>query len=447
MGPYRNRLKTPEEIELDKKREDLSNCQWHLAELEQTYNSLKNEIRRFEQTYESILGARIRILEDLEWQLKGLLDNGGMADHSDTSGYEQTIGTFNHRTDLLDEDDTPPQDESRKSLKSLYREVAKAIHPDLAQDGDERLRRQELMAFANQAYCDGDRAALEEILCDWGLGPEPANEMDVALELVRVIRLIARVQQNIHAVIRQIEELKTTDIYGFKLRVDEASADGIDMMAEMAAKVDQDILTTRQRLALLRGEAVNLEARETPPIPTRILRFPAERSCGVLYERSAGSVDYRDWQRLGNAKGVREVLLGKAVRLDVRGGNEVGLDFLDTLLPDDLQALYLYNIDDSALKHLVHLSGLNELYLSNTTVGDEGLSCLTTLGNLQRLSIYHTAITDTGLDYLTPLTGLKWLTCSGTRVTEEGLDRFRHLVSGCRAVNFEWRHGKRNKAA
>jgi seryl-tRNA synthetase len=35
-----------------------------------------------------------------------------------------------------------------------------------------RLRRQELMAFANQAYATGDRAALEEILIDWELGPE-----------------------------------------------------------------------------------------------------------------------------------------------------------------------------------------------------------------------------------------------------------------------------------
>ena len=40
---------------------------------EQDYSRLKSEIRMFEQVYEDILGARIEVLEELEWQLKGLL--------------------------------------------------------------------------------------------------------------------------------------------------------------------------------------------------------------------------------------------------------------------------------------------------------------------------------------------------------------------------------------
>ena len=40
---------------------------------------------------------------------------------------------FQHTTDLLDEDEVP-QDVANLSLKSLYRGVAKAVHPDLAAD-------------------------------------------------------------------------------------------------------------------------------------------------------------------------------------------------------------------------------------------------------------------------------------------------------------------------
>jgi hypothetical protein len=442
MTPYRNRLKTPEEIELAKKREELSRFQWHLAELERTFAELKAEIRLFEQSYEKTLGARISSLEDLEWQLKGLLDSDDILHDVDTAACEESLSHFHHRTDLLDEDDAPLSDEPRKSLKSLYREVAKAIHPDLASDGEERLRRQELMAIANQAYGDGDRVALEDILSDWELGPEQEPGTDVVFELVRIIRLIARVQQNIHAVIRQMEELKATDIYSFKLRVDEASLDGIDLMAEMAAKVDLDIRKIRRRLAAVRGEDDGQDQEKAPLPATRLLRFPVAHSCGMLYERSAGSVDYRDWQRLGHARGVREVQLDMAVRLDVKGRGGAGMEFLDDLLPDDLQALYLYDIEDSALEHLVHLSGLNELYLSNTTISDKGLRLLGTLHGLRRLSIYHTAISDAGLDSLTLLKGLKWLTCSGTNISTEGLARFRQQAPDCKAVNFEWRHGK-----
>lgn len=442
MPPYRNRLKTPEEIELAKKRDELTRFQWHLSELEQTCADIKAEIRRFEQNYETILAARISTLEDLEWQLKGLLGNDENIHDVDTSAYEESIAHFHRRTDLLDEDELPLNDEPQKSLKSLYREVAKAIHPDLASDDEERLRRQELMAIANQAYGEGDRTSLEEILSDWELGPETGSGLDVAGELVRTIRLIARVQQNIHAVIRQIEELKATDIYQFKLQVDEAALDGINLMTEMAAKVDLDIQKIKQRLAAVRGEVPQPETSDLPPPATRLLRFPDDRSCGVLYERSAGSVDYRDWQRLGHARGVREVLLDKAVRLDVKGSGGMGLDFLDRLLPNDLQALFLYEIDDRALEHLAHLSGLNELYLSNTMVSDGGLRLLGALHGLRRLSIYHTTIGDAGLENLALLKGLKWLTCSGTGITEAGLTRYRQVAPDCKAVNFQWRHGK-----
>jgi len=264
----------------------------------------------------------------------------------------------------------------------------------------------------------------------------------VALELVRVIRLIARAQQNIHAVTCQIDELRMTDIYGFKLRVDEARTDGIDLMEEMAATVDLDIAKTRNRLAALRGESDAADDRYAPPLETRLIRFPVDYSCGTLYERSGGSVDYRDWRRMGNARGTREVFLDKSLRLDVRGTTEIETRFLDALLPDDLQALFLYDIDDSALVHIAHLSGLNELYLSNTTISDQGLGQLNVLKGLRRLYIYNTAISDAGLHNLVSLTGLKWLTCSSTGITEDGLASFRQQLPGCKVVSFTWRHGK-----
>jgi hypothetical protein len=262
------------------------------------------------------------------------------------------------------------------------------------------------------------------------------------MELVRVIRQIARVQQNIHALNRQIVDLKSTDIYIFKLRVDENLADGIDLLAEMAAAVDLNIAKTRRRLAVLRGESGVSDGHNATPLETRIIHFPTEYSCGMLYERSRGSVDFRDWQRLGSARGMREVFLDKEIRLDVKGRGETALRFLDTLQADDLQALFLYDVDNSALPNLAHLTGLQELYLSNTAVSDEGLRLLGNMRGLKRISIYHTDISDKGLLYLTRVSGLKWLTCSGTGITDEGLKRFRQALPGCKAVNFKWRHGK-----
>ncbi|HEY4744953.1 MAG TPA: J domain-containing protein, partial [Desulfuromonadaceae bacterium] len=296
MSAFHSRLKTPEEVELERKRHELAQVQGQLAEREEFFAAFRADIRRFEQRYEEMLGVRIAQLEDLEWQLDGLLggDRSGDGEASEPVEDEDEFARFQHYTDLLDDEEEPEPDAPRQSLKHLYREVAKAIHPDLATDDEDRLRRQELMVTANQAYEMGDRSVLEDILGDRDLGPETNGTPDVATELVRVIRQIARVQQNIHAVERQIQELKGTDIHAFKVRVEEAHADGMDLLAEMAAALDLNIAKARKRLAALRGDP-DLDDDPHTLLETRLIRFPKDRSYGTLYERVSGSVDYRDW--------------------------------------------------------------------------------------------------------------------------------------------------------
>jgi len=438
--PFHNRLKTPEEVELERKQRELKRYQLEMGDWERMFSGLRAEIRAFEHIYEDTLGGRITVLEELEWQLNGILGVEQASPRTEPLADTQTFDHFHHTTDLLDEEEENPSDTSSMNIKTLYRGVAKAVHPDLASDEADRRRRQELMAIANHAYETGDRKSLVEMFLDWEAGTGAVSGKDVASELVRVIRQIARAQQNIHDVILKIDELKQTDIYCFKLRVDEAREEGIDLLAEMVAKADEDTAALRKRLSLLRGEDEEAVSLDSPHVKTRVIRFPADRSYGVLYVRNAASMDYRDWQWLGNARGVKEVFLDKAVRLDIKGGGGNGLDFLDSLQPEDVQALFLNDIDDSALAHVTRLTGLQELCLSNTAVTGEGLARLAPLDGLQRIYIYHTTIGDQGLLTLARLKGLRWLTCSGTTVSEEGLRRLRLAMPGCKVVNFKWRY-------
>lgn len=443
MTPFRNQLKTPEEIELDRKRVELARLKELHAVREAEFTTLKAEIRIFEQTYAAVLGDRIALLEDLEWQLNGLLDAGNISEPVTSPSSTDAFSYFHHRTDLLDDDGESDPDPKAppRNIKALYRAVAKAIHPDLASSDGDRRRRQELMVAANRAYAAGDRRTLEDIFMDCDQGTEPVTELDVALELVRVIREIARIHQNVHAIACQSDELKATDIYQFKLRVDESLADGVDLLAEMSAALDIDILKAKNRLAVLRGETSSGDTRTAAPLETRIIRFPSDTVCGTLFERSRTSLDFRDWRRIGIARGSREVFLDKAVRLDVKAGPVgIKLDFLGELKGNDLQSLFLYDADDAALSHLGHLDGLDELYISNSMVSDTGLWQLRTLKWLKRLYVYHTTLTDDGLLNLVHLTGLQSLTCSGTDATEEGLSRLRRLMPYCKISNFKWRY-------
>lgn len=440
MTPFKSRLKTPEEVELEHKYQQLAQVKADLRQREQDYSNLKSEIRMFEQVYEDILGVRIQTLEDLEWQLKGLLGESKEEVTNESLKQSPSYTHFQHTTDLLDDDEIS-QDIANLSLKSLYRGVAKAVHPDLASDEIERLRRQELMALANEAYQAGNRQVLIDLLSEWEQAPlSYDSEMDIALELVRVIRQLAAVQQNIQAIVRQTEELKQTDIYHFKLRADEAMYDDVDLLAEMAAAVDLDIARIRRRLFTVMGETGEPAGANCAPFETRIVRFPSDRNCGTLFIRKTSSLDYRDWQRIGIARGAKEVFLDTSLRLDIKADNGLDTDFLKDLQPNDLQSLFLYNCDDTIISRIVHLTGLQELYLSDTGVSDQGLSMLRPMVSLQRVSIYHTAIGDNGILNLALIPGLKWFTCSGTAVTEEGLTLFRRVMPGCKTVNFKWRY-------
>lgn len=436
----RHRLKFPEEIELEQKQAELARLRSEHAASQHILDKVKQEIRLFEKVYDQVLGQRIAELEKLEKQLRDL-DGGGKnpSERKNAPSTEEWRSRLHAGDSPVEEE--PAADMAKSSIKALYREVAKAIHPDLAMDNEERVRRHELMAFANRAYADDDRRALLEILREWEQGPEKIQGGDTGAELVRVIRLIARERQEILAVNTRIRELKDSDVCRFKLKVDDALANDIDLLAEMAATVDLDIVKARNRLADLAGDGAP-PVQTSPLQQTRRICFPTGTSCGVLYIRNRNSANYSDWQKFCAAKGCREIPAAKAVRLDVKDHPAARLSYLQQLQPDDLQSLFLYEVDDSFLDNISHLAGLEELYLSDSTVNDDDLKKLAKLKNLQRIYLYHTDITDAGLLYLYELKGLKGLTCSGNNITNEGLARLQKAIPGIKTINFGWRHKK-----
>ncbi|WP_283843704.1 rhodanese-like domain-containing protein [Kitasatospora humi] len=61
-----------------------------------------------------------------------------------------------------------------KEAQRLYRELARAAHPDLSTDPAEQRRRSEFIARANEAYGRGDTEALRVLAEEWSTAPEAA---------------------------------------------------------------------------------------------------------------------------------------------------------------------------------------------------------------------------------------------------------------------------------
>lgn len=246
------RTQTPEERELAKKLAELAVLEGELAERELDLATLQAELRFFEARYLRIVGIRYAELDEIEAQIAEALAR--LRPH-DTQNQEQAARARAQARESAEAAGSAQETREQirftpsERLKKLYREVAKRIHPDLANDPKERTRRTQLMAEANRAYEEGDEARLEAILREWEGGRESVRGEGPGAELVRVIRKIARVEERLRTIQRQIAELLESDLYQLKTKVEEAANKGRDLLAEMAAQLDEQIAAARKRFA------------------------------------------------------------------------------------------------------------------------------------------------------------------------------------------------------
>src|SRR5262249_17990120 len=132
-------------------------------------------------------------------------------------------------------------------LKSLYREVAKRVHPDLATDDTDRSHRERLMARANRAYEVGDNEGLRRILEEYESSPDSVRGTGVAADLVRVLRQLKQVRNRLAEIEKEIAALTESEIAVLQVKVKNTAKQGRDLLAEMATNMRGQINAARQR--------------------------------------------------------------------------------------------------------------------------------------------------------------------------------------------------------
>jgi hypothetical protein len=134
------------------------------------------------------------------------------------------------------------------AVRRLFRDVAKAIHPDLAMDELARDRRHALMIEANRAYAVGDEERLRWILRSWENNPDdiPGDGSDATR--LRLARRIGQLDEELALLTGDLAALKETPMWRLKTMVDEAAAGGQDLVREMTERLKVDIMVARNRL-------------------------------------------------------------------------------------------------------------------------------------------------------------------------------------------------------
>jgi hypothetical protein len=132
-------------------------------------------------------------------------------------------------------------------LKKLYREAAKRVHPDTAADEKDRARRERLMKEVNAAYAAGDEDALRHILAGLDASPDTAQGPGIGADLIRVLRQLRQIRDRIAAIELEIANLSETDLAKLRAKADIATADGRDLLEEMATSVQGRVIVARQQ--------------------------------------------------------------------------------------------------------------------------------------------------------------------------------------------------------
>jgi hypothetical protein len=139
------------------------------------------------------------------------------------------------------------------AIRKLFRDVAKAIHPDLAEDADARDRRHALMVEANRAYALGDEEQLRLILQAWERSPESVNGTDQEAMRQRLERRIAQIEDQLTRLDADRSMMQETSLWKLKAMVDDEASKGRDLITDMVRRLRRDILVATNRLDALRS--------------------------------------------------------------------------------------------------------------------------------------------------------------------------------------------------
>jgi predicted nucleic acid-binding Zn-ribbon protein len=244
------RLK-PEEEEILRKREELAAIRTTLAERELELVDLRSQLAAFEGRYLRQVGTLYAELD--EWkarisELRARLDPSGAARAQAREAREQARQAYedSHGEASETRDFTPSPE-----LKSLFREVAKVIHPDFCRDAGDLERRTRFMAAANRAYEVGDAEALQRILDEYQDGADAVKGEGIGAELVRIIRQISQARERVAAIEQELSALRQSEIAQLKKQAEEIEQEGRDLLAELATAVLEEIGRTKKEYETL----------------------------------------------------------------------------------------------------------------------------------------------------------------------------------------------------
>jgi hypothetical protein len=216
---------------------DLARMRDRLAEIEAEYAMLEAELAVFQADYTREVVTVLAQLHDVEARI--------LAHSGDPAAAREARTRARRTTSLATAVGAPPEPVPPASLKRLFRDAAKRMHPDLAPTEEARSHAEAFMKRLNDAYRAADAEAIADLVRQWDGSPlAPAAGDDGARRVAGLRAAVARAQ-------RRLDELRDSELARMLERSMAAAAAGEDHVATLRHHAELALADARARLAAL----------------------------------------------------------------------------------------------------------------------------------------------------------------------------------------------------
>jgi len=246
---FSNIYSTPEEVELNKKKDEFEKIENVLAQYELELITIKNELAEFQKIYTEKVIRRMYELDKVESLIAKELVNRKPNNIRLKETYEKIENNINDARKIFENEGLTKNNKPfsiSESIKNKYREAAKKIHPDLSLDDKERERRNAAMSELNNAFEEGNENKIDQILRDWQSDPDNIKGEDLGAQLIRIIRKIAQAENRIEKIKLEMEEISIIEIFRLKAKYYQKKQMGIDLLDEMVSYLERKIIERKE---------------------------------------------------------------------------------------------------------------------------------------------------------------------------------------------------------